>query len=161
MGKSPEYVRNSEKILWEGSPETGLVLRNGLLMAFASPLILVFMSFMPLFGEIVTVLSGVFLMVVIVAATVGGLYYYIESTDYIMTESNIYVFSILGDMSVETSTLKSVDVDKNSTLINIDRNNADLTFDAEEKVKFRNISNPEMVENIILNQFHLEESDFK
>ena len=161
MGKSPEYVRNSEKILWEGSPETGLVLRNGLLMAFASPLILVFMSFMPLFGEIVTVLSGVFLMVVIVAATVGGLYYYIESTDYIMTESNIYVFSILGDMSVETSTLKSVDVDKNSSLINIDRNNADLSFDAEEKVKFRNISNPEMVENIILNQFHLEESDFK
>ncbi len=161
MGKSPEYVRSSEKILWEGSPETGLVLRNGLLMTFASPLILVFMSFMPLFGEIVTVLSGVFLMVLIVAATVGGLYYYIESTDYIMTESNIYVFSILGDMRVETSTLKSVDVDKNSSLINIDRNNADLTFDAEEKVKFRNISNPEMVENIIFNQFHLEEPDFK
>ena len=160
MGKSLESVRSSEEVLWEGSPEIGLVLRNGLLIAFASPLILVFMSFMPLFGEIVTVLSGVFLMVVIVAATVGGLYYYIESTDYIVTESNIYVFSILGDKRVATSTLKSVDVDKNSSLINIDRNNADLTFDAEEKVKFRNISNPEMVENIILNQFHLEESDF-
>lgn len=160
MGKSLESVRSSEEVLWEGSPEIGIVLRNGLLMAFASPLILVFMSFMPLFGDIVTVLSGVFLMVVIVAATVGGLYYYIESTDYIVTESNIYVFSILGDKRVATSTLKSVDVDKNSSLINIDRNNADLTFDAEEKVKFRNISNPEMVENIILNQFHLEESDF-
>lgn len=160
MGESPESVRGSEEVLWEGSPEIGLVLRNGLLIAFASPLILLFMSFMPLFGEIVTVLSGVFLMVVIVAATVGGLYYYIESTDYIVSESNIYVFSILGDNRVATSTLKSVDVDKNSSLINIDRNNADLTFDAEQKVKFRNISNPEMVENIILNQFHLEESDF-
>ena len=160
MGNSPESVRSSEEVLWEGSPELGLVLRNGLLIAFASPLILVFMSFMPLFGEIVTVLSGVFLMVVIVAATVGGLYYYIESTDYIVTESNIYVFSILGDKRVATSTLKSVDVEKNSGLINIDRNNADLTFEAEQKVKFRNIGNPNMVENIILNEFHLEESDF-
>ena len=160
MGHTPESVRSSEEVLWEGSPELGLVLRNGLLIAFASPLILVFMSFMPLFGEIVTVLSGVLLVVVIVAATIAGLYYYIESTDYIVTESNIYVFSILGDKRIATSALKSVEVDKNSSLINIDRNNADLTFDAEQKVKFRNIGKPEMVKEIIVRGFHLEKSDF-